>query len=80
MYYEYAVILLQTVMVSTGTHLVKNRESQSRTSESQLKKTTSPKLKMLETFRIQTVNLNTDSQTLYYSALKLKIKNIVLLF
>ena len=70
MYYEYAVILLQTVMVSTGTHLVKNRESQ-------LKKT---KLKMLGTFRIQTVNLNTDSQTLYYSALKLKIKNIVLLF
>ena len=74
------VILLQTVMVSTGTHLVKNHESQSRTSESQLKKTTSPKLKMLGTFRIQTVNLNTDSQTLYYSALKLKIKNIVLLF
>ena len=80
MYYEYAVILLQTVMVSTGTHLVKNRESQSRTSESQLKKTTSPKLKMFGTFHIQTVNLNTDSQTLYYSALKLKIKNIVLLF
>ena len=61
MYYEYAVILLETVMVSTGTHLVKNHESQSRTSESQLKKTTSPKLKMLGTFRIQTVNLNTDS-------------------
>ena len=33
-----AVILLQIVMVSPGTHFVKNRESQSRISESQLKK------------------------------------------
>ena len=33
-----AVILLQIVMVSPGTHLVKNHESQSRTNESQLKK------------------------------------------
>ena len=32
------VILLQMVMVSPGTHLVKNQESQSRTNESQLKK------------------------------------------
>ena len=32
-----AVILLQIVMVSPRTHFVKNRESQSRTSESQLK-------------------------------------------
>ena len=32
------VILLQEVMVSPGTHLVKNHESQSRTSESQLEK------------------------------------------
>ena len=31
------VILLQIVMVSTGTHLVKNHESQSRAIESQLK-------------------------------------------
>ena len=31
---ESAVILLQIVMVSPGTHLVKNRESQSRTNES----------------------------------------------
>ena len=44
MYYEYAVILLQTVMVSTGTHLVKNSESQSRTSESQLKKNNKSKI------------------------------------
>ena len=34
------VILLQMVMVSPGTHLVKNQESQSRTNESQLKKNT----------------------------------------
>ena len=33
-----AVILLRIVMVSPGTHLVKNRESQSKTNESQLKK------------------------------------------
>ena len=33
-----SVILLQEVMVSPGTHLVKNHESQSRTSESQLEK------------------------------------------
>ena len=32
-----AVILLQIVIVSPGTHFVKNDESQSRTSESQLK-------------------------------------------
>ena len=33
-----ALILLQVVMVSPGTHLVKNHESQSRTNESQFKK------------------------------------------
>ena len=33
-----AVILLQIGMVSPGTHLVKNRESQSRTNGLQLKK------------------------------------------
>ena len=33
-----AVVLLQIVMVSPGTRLVKNRESQSRTFESLLKK------------------------------------------
>ena len=32
------VILLQIVMVSTGTHLVKNHEPQRRTNEPQLKK------------------------------------------
>ena len=33
-----AVILLQIVMVSSGTHFVKYHESQSRSNESQLKK------------------------------------------
>ena len=35
----FSVILLQLVMVSPGTHLVKNNESQSRTIESQFKNT-----------------------------------------
>ena len=35
---EDTVILLQIVMVSPGTHLVKNHESQSRTNKSQFKK------------------------------------------
>ena len=35
---EGAMILLQIVMVSPGTHLVKNHESLSRTNELQLKK------------------------------------------
>ena len=51
-------------MVSPGTLLVKNHESQ-------LKKT-NPKLKMLGPLCNQTVNLKTDSKTLYYSTLKLK--------
>ena len=66
------MILLEKVIVSLGTHLVKNHESQSATSESQLKKPTSLKLKMLGPLCIQTVNLKTDSKTLYYSLLKLK--------
>ena len=41
------VILLQIVMVSPGTHFVKNHESLSITNESQLKKTRNPKLTML---------------------------------
>ena len=50
-------------MVSPNTHLVKNHESQSRTSEAKLKKT-SPKLKMLGPLCNQTVNLKTDSKKL----------------
>ena len=44
-------------MVKPGTHLVKNHEAQSKTNEFQCN---------------QTVNLKTDSRTLYYSMLKLK--------
>ena len=41
------MILVQKGMVSPGTHLVKIRESRSRTNESQLKKTVRLKLKVL---------------------------------
>ena len=61
--------LLQIVMVSPGTHLVKNHEYQFRTNESQLKKKTVQNWKC---FGNQTVSLNTDSKTLHYSILKLK--------
>ena len=63
----WAVILLQIVMVSPGTHLEKNLTSLSITNKSQLKKkkkTRSPKLKILEPFGKQTVNLQTDTETL----------------
>ena len=52
---KYSVILLQIVMMSCGTHLVKKHESQSRT---------------IESFGNHTVNPKTDSKTLYYSLLK----------
>ena len=58
-------------MVSPGTHLVKNHESQSRTDVSHFKKMTT-KLKMLGPLYNQTVNLKTDLKTLYYSIMKLK--------
>ena len=63
--------------IDFGTHLLKNCESQSRTKESQLKKA-SPKLKMLGPLCNQTVNLKTDSKTLYYSILKLKYSPSIL--
>ena len=63
--------MLQIVMVSPGTHLVKKHESLSITNESQFKTTRSPKLKMLGPLCNQTVNLATDAKTLYYSLLKL---------
>ena len=66
------VILLQIVMVSPGTHLVRNHESLSITNDSQFKKTRSPKLKVLGPLGKQTVILATDAKTLYYSLLKLK--------
>ena len=56
-----SLILLQIVVVCPGTHFVKNHRSQSRTSESQLKKKPAdPKLKMLGPLCDQTVNLKTD--------------------
>ena len=55
-------------MVSPGTHLVKNHESQ-------FKKETL-KLKVLGPLCNQTVNLKTDSKTLYYSILKLKYSEV----
>ena len=62
---ERAVILLQNVMVSPWTHLVKNHESQSLTNKSQLKKKTSLKLKMLGPLCNQTVYPKTDSVSQY---------------
>ena len=70
---SFLVILLQMVMVSPGTHLVKTHQSLSITNESQFKKPRSPKLKMLGPLRNQTVNMETDAKSLYYSLLKLKI-------
>ena len=52
------VILLQIVVVSPGTRLVKNHESCSPDPMS-------PKLKMLGPLRNQAVNLKTDSKVLY---------------
>ena len=51
-----------TLLVSPGTHLVKNCEAQL--------KNTSPKLKMPGPSCNQAVNLKTDSKTLYYSILE----------
>ena len=59
------VILLQIVMVSPGAHLVKNHESQCRTIESQFKNHLVPGSSCNHT-----VNLKTESRTLYYSLLK----------
>ena len=70
---EIVVILLQIVMVSPETDLVKNHESLSITNESQFKKTRRPTLKMLGPLCNQIVNLETDAKTFYYSLLKLLI-------
>ena len=58
------MILLQIVMVSPGTYLVKNQECLSRTIELQLKNTSR------WVFMQPHSNLNTGSKTLYYSLLK----------
>ena len=70
---SFPVILLQMVMVSPGTQLVKTHQSLSITNESQFKKSRSPKLKMLGPLCNQTVNMETDAKSLYYSLVKLKI-------
>ena len=57
--------LLQVVMVSPWTHLVKNHEFQSRTIVAQLKKKMSPWV-----FCKHTANLKIDSKTLHYSLLR----------
>ena len=64
-------------MVSPGSHLVKNHESLSIANESQFKKKIQ-KLKMLGPLCNWTVNLKTDSKTLYYSILNLKYSPTVL--
>ena len=62
------MILLEIVMVSPGTHLMKNHEFQSRTNESQLREKKKQKndseMKMLGPLCDQTVDLKTDSETL----------------
>ena len=66
-------------MVNPETHLVKNHESQSRTNDSQLKKKKESEIEnTLLSLRNQTVNLETDSKTLYYSTLKLKYSSSIL--
>ena len=57
------VILLQIVVVCLGIHPVKNHESQSITNESQLKKKQG--VNRPGPLSNQTVNLGTNSKTLY---------------
>ena len=67
-----SVILLQIVMVSPGTHLVKNHESLSGTNESQL-------IKRVQNWKYLVLYVTqTDSKTLYYSILKLKYSPSIL--
>ena len=61
-----SVLLLQIVMVNPGTHLVKNHESRPITNQSQIKE---KKGVILRPLCNQTVNLETDAKTLYYSSL-----------
>ena len=64
---QLVAILLQVVMVSPWTHLVKNHEPQSRTIVAQFKKTRSPWV-----FCKHTANLKINSRTLFDSLLKQK--------
>ena len=65
----YSVTLLQIVMLSPGILPVQNQLK---------KKKMSLKLKMLGLLCNQTVNLKTDSKTLYYSIIKLKYSPSIL--
>ena len=69
------MILLQIVMLSPGTHLLK---IMSPCPEPVKEKKMSPTLKMLGLLCNETVNLKTDSKTLYYSILKLKYSPSIL--
>ena len=71
-----SVLLLQIVMVSPGTHLVKNHESWPITNQSQIEK---KKGVILRPLCNQTVNLETDAKTLYtvnwYAPLNNSLRN-----
>ena len=68
------MILLQIVVVSPGTHLVKPMSPTSKGNESSLEN----QMKMLGLLCNQTVNLKTDSKTLYDSILKSKYSSSIL--
>ena len=57
---------------------MKNHESQSRSSEAQLKKKNESKIENAWAFLNQTVTQKTDSKTRYYSILKLKYSIVLL--
>ena len=69
-----AVNLLQIVMVSPGTHFVKNHESQSRSNESQLKKNhcrflrVVRNLPLMSLYRVTSLLQNTFVNFKYYSS------------
>ena len=68
-------------MVSPGTHLLKNHESQSRTNVSQLKKKRVRHRKFLGLYVTRPLIWKTDSETLYYSSiLKLKYSSSVFMY
>ena len=69
-----AVILLQIVMVSPGTHFVKNHESQSRSNESRSKKNhcrffrVVRNLPLMSLYRVMSLLHNTFVNFKYYSS------------
>ena len=68
------LLVTNLVVVSPGTHLIKNHETMSITNELLLKTTRGHKLKVLEPSCNQTLNLETDDKTLYCRLLKLKYR------